>query len=633
MSSSQKQSHPLLCSGALIAAYLLSFSAAGAEPYLPSFVDEGKNIVNYPTPNQRMVVLPDGVATIIAHRFKMPKDTMQFPLAGMTMFPYYQADDSLKEFLNNARVGGVPVTMLKTTPNLPQTSLPPTDTIRINIPIPTPRIDKKRAEGLAMRNRLFDEVPWFVAHQTGQSFAVPGDSTGLVILSSGAMFNACAERTLVLKCGTIWVVAGAKPVAVLTKYGAVAVRPFSIAAVEQNWFNKVKAASLHGDAVDFQFAYKGNSSKIEIAKGKEVTLTESGKIASSGISDFVANQKVAGEIAEAISRNAALSKEAEAKKEQGKEPGKEQIAAKPMQVPPPELNLVTRNIDPEISSFVTELKTVNPPISNISMNNAYKQMFANFGITPEMRAHESRRQFFQKNNLASSKTATPTYKASLDSRYFVPAAKRVVTGPVPFPRVAESLKTLWVQHGAVKYLENAKVEVEREGRVSVSSGEAVCIAKEPMYVRANDCFINIDDGAIVEVIARNGTVLVRNLRELGNKSVQVKVKSRTIQCAAGEELLIGDNMPAVFAEMKNDGVSRRNVHSIETAGGTVIINKSEIELTTLMQYSPIMRQIYESKNEHDQKIVSQIVKMDAVLSLVTGKRGGYQRMAGLPSAH
>ncbi len=62
-------------------------------------------------------------------------------------------------------------------------------------------------------------------------------------------------------------------------------------------------------------------------------------------------------------------------------------------------------------------------------------------------------------------------------------------------------------------------------------------------------------------------------------------------------------------------------------------HKSEFELTSLMQYSPIMRQLYESKNEYDQKVIAQIVKMNAVLSMVTGRRGGYQRMAGLPSTH
>ena len=617
MSSSQKQCRPLLYTSALLAAQLFSMSAAIAEPYLPNFVDEGKNIVNYPEPNRRMVVLPDGVATIAAQRFRLPKDTMQFPLAGMTMFPYYQASDDLKEFINNARVGGIPITMLKTTPNIPNTLLPPTDTIRISIPFPNRQEKARRAEGLALKDRSHDEVPWMVSHHTGQSYALPGDPSGVVILGSGSMFNAAAARTLVLKCGTMWIVTGARPAAVLTTYGAVEVKPYSITAVEQTWFNRVRAASLSGEPATFQFAFKGNNARVELAKGKEITLSEANKVASSGVSDYASKKS-----------------SSEAEPEKTSEKGKELVAAKPLQaLPPPEVNFVSRNLDPELSSFVSELRIVNPPIPNLTMANAYKQMFVAFGITPEMRKNEMRRQFLQKSAVAK-KAPEPSYKASLDARYFVPTARRVIEKvPAPFPHVAESLKTLWVQHGAVKYLENANVEVEQSGRLALTSGEAIFAAKEPMYVRANDCFVNIDDGAIVQIIARNNTVMVRNLRELGNKSVQVKVKSRTIRCAAGEEVLIGDNVPAVFTEMKNDGVSRRNVHSIETAAGSVIINKSEIDLTSLMQFSPIMRQIVESKNEHDQKIASQIIKMNAVLNMVTGRRGGYQQMAGLPSAH
>jgi hypothetical protein len=167
----------------------------------------------------------------------------------------------------------------------------------------------------------------------------------------------------------------------------------------------------------------------------------------------------------------------------------------------------------------------------------------------------------------------------------------------------------------------------------LNSGEAIFAAKEPMYVRSRECFINIKPGAIVQVIAKKNVVIVRNLRELANNSVLLKVKSRTMDCAAGGELIVSDIMSAAFTEMKSDGITRRNVRTTEFAGGSVVINKSEIELTTLMQYNPIMHVLCESKNKFDQKLVGEVVKQDAVLSMVTKHHGNYQRMAGLPAAH
>lgn len=602
MSSTQNKARQLRATGALLIAFAATCSVANAEQFFPNFENQGKNIPGYPEPNRRMVVLPTGVADITAQRFKLPKDTYTYNIAGMTMFPYYQASPELKEFLNNARVGGVPITNLPTTQNIPQTLLPPTDTIRINIPIPTRRPDKKQFEQLALHKQSPDEIPWMVGHKTGQSFVVPGDPSGLLMVSSGTMFNACAPSTMVLRCGTMWVVSGVKPVKVLTKYGAVEVKPNSIAAVEQTWFNRVRISSLYGTASEVQFAYKGNNTKQEVALGKEIKVNES-TVASSGASDYVNNNG-----------------------------SKELLASKPLQAPAVELNIATRNLDSDASNFITELKAIDPPIANAKMATAYKSMFSQFGITPEMRRDEIRRQILQRDTIANQKT--PSYKESLDSRYFVPAARTVhERGPIPFPRVADALKTTWLQNGAAKYLESAKLEIDQYGRVDLSSGEAILVAKDPLSVKINECFVNIDDGAIVQVIARKNATVIRNLREIGSKSVTAKIKSRSIDCSAGEELVIANSVPAAFSEMKNDGVSRRNVRSIETAQGSVIVNKSEFELTSLLQYSPIMRQIYESKNDYDQKIVNQIVKMDAVLTLTGGKRGAYQKMAELPSSH
>ena len=601
MHLSQEKKHRLLRGfAASLACFLLAASAARAQQF-PSFQQQYAGKID---PNSRFVALPTGLAKITALHFTLPKDTFTYNVAGMTVFPYYEASPELQSFLNS-RVGAIPVTDLVTaTASRPTIQLPQTDTIHINIPLSERRNALAPvATRMAWRGRGHDDVSWLVAHQSGQTYGVPGDSAAVVLAASGTMFNAAAPRTMALRCGTLWVLTASRPVAVLTRYGAVAVNPYSIAAVEQTWFNRVKTGVLSGKPLEFQVTYKGKSTKIEVEKGKELLVSESA-VASSGTSDYV-DQHRSGEL----------------------------IASRLPQTPVslPELNINSRNIDADTSSFVSDLRTVNPVLTDLRMANAYKSMFEQYNITGSMRRDALRKQMLMKG-IAENQPAA--YKASLDARYFVPSYKPVNNStPVIFPHVDEPIKSLWVKQGVVKYLESARIEVENGGRLDLNAGQAIFVATEPMTVRARDCFLEIRDGAIVQVISKRDAVIVRNLRELASDSVRLKVRSRSLKCAAGDEVIVAATMPTIYAQMKTDGVNRRNVHITEVSAGNVIINKSEIELTSLLQYDPSLRQICLSKDPYDQKVLAQIEKMDAVLTMVTRGHGSYQRMAGMPAVH
>ena len=564
----------------------LSLAAAQAQ-MIPSFEDYGKNDPRVLPPDGRMVVMNDTLALITAQRFPMPASTWNYPLVGLTMFPYYQASPELKSFLNASRVANIPITHATVTPNLGPFSLPPTDLVRISIPIPQRREVKQTR--LAQRGGLHDEVPWHVAHQGGQAFTVPGDSEALVVASAGTMFNACGPRLMGLRCGTMWIFSGERPVSVLTKYGAVKVKPYSIAAVEQTWFNRVRVGDLYGAPVDVHLTYKGKDAEFSVEKGKEYSFSES-KTASVGTSDLVA-------------------------------------AKAPLVPQIPELNAVSQNIDADASNLMTELKTLKPPFTTVRMTALYERMMKERGVTIAMRRDARRIQ--AKDDITSKPS---TYKASLDAKYFVPVYKPVRNvGAVPFPRVDGGVNTKWLAHGYAKFMNDSKFEVDGDGRITLDNGEAVFEAKGHMRVRAGEVVVDFQPGSIIYVNSKKDVVVVRNLKEKLDQNVILRVGGRSIKCAAGEELVVGNELPTVMNEMKNDGVGRRNVKAIEALGANILINKSEFSLTAFMQYSPIMRALYNSKDESDKQLLADVIKMDAVLSVVTSKRGNYQRMSGLPS--
>ncbi len=590
-------------------AFATGSSAFAQYQHLPKFEQSFQNLPGHPDPNSQFVVLNSGVASIAAQRFPLPKDTFTYNLAGMTVFPYYQASPELKEFLNNATTfGGMPLTAFPTQPNLPQFTLPQTDTIRFSVPIPKIRENRASAMKMAMKDkRMKDEIPWMVAHEGGQAFGLPGDTEALVIVKQGSMFGACASRTMVLRCGTMWVMTGSRPAAVITKYGAVGVRPNSIAAIEQTWFNKVTAADLYGQPLEIQLtagdkpALKEMAiSKLTVEKGKELIFSDSA-VASSGTSDF-ADSGNAEVISELKDVNKVL----------------------------PDLKILKAKVDADASAFVSELKTINPPFSNLKMSTDYSKMFQEFGITAKMRREEMKRQDLMKSNIASKNAV---YKVSMDSKYYVPVySKAQEKGPQIFPNVAEELNTVKLAKGIAKILGTCDLKADANGKPIMTTGEAVVAVSEPVLMDLADCRVWINGGAVAQLAAKNDIVIIRNLSEQRANSVKVKVKGRNIELPIGSEIVVAKSAPELFTELKNDGVERRNVHSIEISDGSAMINKSDVRLTTLMQYSPILRKLYKSQDLNDKKLVAQLMKTNVALNMVAPAQN-YRRMAGLPASN
>lgn len=580
---------------------------AQAPQQLGRFEQQAYNLPGHPDPNSQFVVLNSGIASIAAQRFQLPKDTFSYQLAGMTVFPYYQASPELKEFLNNATVAGMSLTAFPTQPNLPQFTLPQTDTIRFSVPFPKIREDRASAMKMAMKDkRMKDEIPWMVAHEGGQAFGLPGDSEALVIVKQGSMFGACASRTMVLRCGTMWVMTGSRPAAVITKYGAVGVRPNSIAAIEQTWFNRVTAADLYGQPLEIQLsssnkpALRENAiSKLLVERGKELILSDSA-VASAGTSDFADANK-----GEAIPELKDVNKVL------------------------PDLKVLKANVDADASVFVSDLKTINPPFSNLKMSTDYTKMFEGFGITAKMRREEMKRQDLMKSNIASKNAV---YKVSMDSKYYVPVfSKAQDKGPQIFPLVADDLSSVKLAKGNARVLGTCDLKSDANGKPAMSSGDAVVAAIEPILMDVSDCRVWINGGAVAQLIAKKDITIIRNLSEQRANSVKVKVKGRNIELPIGAEIVVARSAPEMFTELKNDGIERRNVHSIEISDGSAMINKSDIRLTSLMQYSPMLRKLYKSADLNDKKLVAQLMKTNVALNMVAPAQN-YRRMAGLPES-
>lgn len=626
--------------------------APSASAQRNNFVEQSNNMFGKPDPNSRFVVLNSGIASMANQQFGLPKDAMTFPLAGMTVFPYYQASAPLKEFLNNAMVFGMPINNFPITPKLPQVSLPATDLVRRSIPIPNRAPEKNKSSKLnIVDKKVKDEVPWMVAHEGGQAIQIPGDNEALALVTPGTMFSACASRTMVLRCGLMWIFTGARNAAVLTKDAAVVVKPFSIAAIETTWYNRLRVAALQGSAVEMQIAFDGQSDKVTLERGQELRLEENAVLkeldarekahltsarplnnerrqadSGAGSPEQQSLETSKATLAGAAPENAGDEASSPATSASSAESTESRIGSMPLVIKVPGLSGSTGQINPRKCNLLGELAAVNPPFSNPRMSADYNKMFSNFGITPQMRREEIRRQTLQKYNLA---TKAAVNKLGSNAA----AAAAAGTGPTSFPKPLENLKTLRLKNGSLKCLESAELSYQQNGDPKIHKGEAIFIAKNPLIIHTNTFRIHMRAGSTVQLSAKDDVILVRNLGEEEPDSVKIRLGNHIFDCGVGAELIAGTSAPVIFDEMKSDGVARRNVQSTESGAAGVVVNKSEVSLTTLMQFSPLMRKIYKSPDPSDKRLVGDLMKTIVAVNMVTGSHGNYRRMSGLSGVH
>lgn len=564
------------------------------------------------------VVLNSGIAAMAQQAYGLPKDTNTYPLAGMTIFPYYQASAPLKAFLETININGKPVTAYPMTPARPQISLPATDLINRSIPLHHQPYQSNRANKMAEAHdkKMKDEVPWMVAHDGGQAFQIPGDSDGLALVAPGSMFSACAARTMVLRCGRMWIMTGARPAAVLTKDGAIAVKPYSVAAIEGTWHNQLRITNLYGQPLEVQLAFDGKTDKVSVDKGNELSVVESlvanaGHMATMPTTAYANNVRSTDEKIEAefaCTHNSSV-----------------------INTSVPGLQVNSATIEPRKSDMLRELTAITPPFNNPRMFNDFTKMFSSFGITPAIRRAEIQKQYLQKNNL-STKTAINKLaqrSANNNNTYIASAPAQQAT----FPQTSEELKSLRLPNGSAKYLSNSEVTTEQNGRVYFNTGEAVFVADKQLVIRTNTFTVHMRAGSTVQMVARKDVILVRNLGEAENNSVKIRLGDHIFDCGVGGELIAGNSAPILFDEMSKDGIARRNLQSTEANSGNVLVNKSEVSLTSLLQNSPIMRKIYKSKDASDKRLVTDLMKTIVSLNVVTGARGQYRRMASSSGIH
>lgn len=206
-----------------------------------------------------------------------------------------------------------------------------------------------------------------------------------------------------------------------------------------------------------------------------------------------------------------------------------------------------------------------------------------------------------------------------------PTAAAPAMQPIAFtPVTAPKLQTLKAIAGdtRIKHIGDAEVSEHNPGELILATGEILVTASENTAVKAGSLVVSMKPGTI-GLIAKHGQhVTVRSIYGHGNEALKVFVDGITMNLNTGEEIALNNNEGSLGKCPVADGIGRRKVHKYDLGTGKSLM-QSEVSILTLVEKSPVLRHVCQSKETADRQITDKLIKTAAALHVITAGHGAY----------
>jgi hypothetical protein len=159
-------------------------------------------------------------------------------------------------------------------------------------------------------------------------------------------------------------------------------------------------------------------------------------------------------------------------------------------------------------------------------------------------------------------------------------------------------------------IDEAAIDLE-DGTILVESVTAVTI-RTPLAV------VMLKPKTLVLVRLEGG--MVRCFSLLGNP--QVQAGKRLITLTTGEEALVADHTPKAEEVVLHDDIGRRRIR-VSDIGDNRGVALTEFSLVHAIAREPLIAHFAQSQNPDDRTMRDHLIKMAAVLNMVTSTHGPY----------
>lgn len=163
------------------------------------------------------------------------------------------------------------------------------------------------------------------------------------------------------------------------------------------------------------------------------------------------------------------------------------------------------------------------------------------------------------------------------------------------------------------------LSVESRDLVEVKRGSALIKAKEPMTVVTGRFKTEMKKNSLALFRIENNTA--RCFMLLGQAKVKVKDNFHILP-SAGTEVILADHDPSMGELLYHDELGRRNKKTHMLEPGLFIVS-FEFSLIQALDREPLVYALAHSHEPSDCKFKNRLIKMAAVLNMVTANHGQY----------
>jgi len=379
-------------------------------------------------------------------------------------------------------------------------------------------------------------TPWIVASYNLQPYGFQDDDTTTILATPGTVFAATNDHTILVKEGSVVVVAGGTGTTIQTAYGTAFVAANTSSGITVSHFGDVKVASLEGDATQVDLAYKGNSAKVLVADNSELSISPN-QIATAGASDYVTGPDATKSPVSGLSTN-------------------------------------TGELDLETAPYWGRLNCIDESALTGSMVGRINQV----------------RKAIKDSGKKLPATCIEYQLHGFSGAQVHLRAIGMVTPTVEAVKKYEMVSTS-IDGSPVYYM--GETPSMHNGKMVVSNSHILIDAAHPAVISAGTAEVHVGHGAVAVIEERAGVSKVRNLCDNGGNSVVVNVGGNHITLLPGQEVITGGSETATMRAMTSDKVARRRMKM----GGAMI--SAEFSLLSLVREDALVKEVLRHKTGDD----------------------------------
>ncbi len=185
-------------------------------------------------------------------------------------------------------------------------------------------------------------------------------------------------------------------------------------------------------------------------------------------------------------------------------------------------------------------------------------------------------------------------------------------------------QTFWTEgEHAFRYraVAGAEMKVTGKDRLDISSGKLLLETTGPCVVTTPISEIFIKRNALVLIRAEQNAARCLVLWDNDLGAVTVVCQKRHARLGPGEEAFVTDHDPK-GSEIMADEIGRRRI-KVHVLGSGKAMTTSEFSLLQALERDPLLYEMFRSPDDRDRILKEKIIKIAAVLNMVTGRRGYY----------